>query len=56
VITGELPERNGEFEYQVACVVRESELIGATYGCDIETASACAFATIHQNSSADRGR
>jgi hypothetical protein len=35
VISGELPERNGEFEYQVTCVVRESELIGATYGSEI---------------------
>jgi len=35
VITAELPQRNGEFEYQVTCVVRESELVDAMYECDI---------------------
>ena len=33
VIGAQLPERDGEFEYQVVCVVRESEL-SATRGLD----------------------
>jgi hypothetical protein len=35
VISAELPERDGECEYQVTCVVRESELIDGT--CDISS-------------------
>jgi hypothetical protein len=35
VITAELPERGGEVEYHVTCVVRESELIDGT--CDISS-------------------
>jgi hypothetical protein len=31
VITAELPERDGEVEYQVTCVMSESELIDGTF-------------------------
>jgi hypothetical protein len=31
VITAELPERDGEVQYQVTCVVSESELIDGTF-------------------------